>query len=108
MSADSLTINIADSRSDNKIYFSGVEGNLKVDRKNITLIADGSNNTGNVTDDLNQLANIAYTNTKIETDDGLRDNNLRCLGGINIVQESSDIFVGATATVAAVGLHFCL
>lgn len=101
LSADSLTINIADSRSDNKIYFSGVEERLEVDRKNITLIADGSNNTGNVTDDLNQLANIAYTNTKIDTDgDGLRDNNLQCLGGINIVQEASDIFDGATATVA--------
>lgn len=101
LSADSLTINIADSRSDNKIYFSGVKENLEVDRKNITLIADGSNNTGNVTDDLNQLANIAYTNTKIDTDgDGLRDNNLQCLGGINIVQEASDIYDGATATVA--------
>lgn len=101
LSADSLTINIADSRSDNKIYFSGVEERLEVDRKNITLIADGSNNTGNVTDDLNQLANIAYTNTKIDPDgDGLRDNNLQCLGGINIVQEASDIFDGATATVA--------
>lgn len=63
-SADSLTVNIADSRSDNKIYFSGVEGNLKTKLTNITLIADASNNTGNVTDDLNQLANIAYTNTK--------------------------------------------
>lgn len=101
LSANSLTINIADSRSDNKIYFSGVEERLEVDRKNITLIADGSNNTGNVTDDLNQLANIAYTNTKIDPDgDGLRDNNLQCLGGINIVQEASDIFDGATATVA--------
>ena len=101
LSANSLTINIADSRSDNKIYFSGVEERLEVDRKNITLIADGSNNTGNVTDDLNQLANIAYTNTKIDLDgDGLRDNNLQCLGGINIVQEASDIFDGATATVA--------
>lgn len=101
LSADSLTINIADSRSDNKIYFSGVEGNLKVDRKNITLIADGSNNTGNVTDDLNQLANIAYTNTKEDLNgDGLKDNKLQCLGGINIVQEASDIYDGATATVA--------
>lgn len=101
LSANSLTINIADSRSDNKIYFSGVEERLEVDRKNITLIADGSNNTGNVTDDLNQLANIAYTNTKIDhDDDGLRDNNLQCLDGINIVQEASDIFDGATATVA--------
>lgn len=100
LSADSLTINIADSRSDNKVYFSGVEGNLDVDRKNITLIADGSNNTGNVTDDLNQLANIAYTNTKEDLDgDGLKDNNLQCLGGINIVQEASDIYDGAMATV---------
>lgn len=100
-SADSLTVNIADSRSDNKIYFSGVEGNLKTKSTNITLIADASNNTGNVTDDLNQLANIAYTNTKEDLDgDGLKDNNLQCLGGINIVQEASDIYDGATATVA--------
>ena len=100
-SADSLTVNIADSRSDNKIYFSGVEGNLKTELTNITLIADASNNTGNVTDDLNQLANIAYTNTKEDLDgDGLKDNNLQCLGGINIVQEASDIYDGATATVA--------
>ena len=94
---DSLTVNVADSRSDTFIYFSGVDGHLQTKVENIHLIADASNNTGNPEADLQELADVAWTNTKEGEE---KVNTLKCLGGITVEQEASDIYDGATATVA--------
>lgn len=43
--AASMTFNIKDSDSGNKIYLTGVEGNLTTDLEQIKVVADGANNT---------------------------------------------------------------
>lgn len=96
-SAQSVTINIADSSSGNYVYFSGVEGKLKTDPYNIHVVADASNNTGSAVADLEKLANVVKTNVKVGEE---KQNELSCLPGVFVEQQASDIYDGATATVA--------
>ena len=102
--ADSLTVNVADSRSDSFVYLSGYEDEngkkLKTKVENIKLIATANNNTGNAEADLTALANIIKTNTKEGED---RVNTLRCLPGVLLEQKPTDIFDGSTAIIADSG-----
>ena len=99
--ADSLTVNVADSRSDSFVYLSGYEDEngkkLKTKVENIKLIAAANNNTGDAEADLTALANIIKTNTKEGED---RVNTLRCLPGVLLEQKPTDIFDGSTAIIA--------
>ena len=102
--ADSLTVNVADSRSDSFVYLSGYEDEngkkLKTKVENIKLIATANNNTGDAEADLTALANIIKTNTKEGED---RVNTLRCLPGVLLEQKPTDIFDGSTAIIADSG-----
>ena len=102
--ADSLTVNVADSRSDSFVYLSGYEDEngkkLKTKVENIKLIATANNNTGEAEADLTALANIIKTNTKEGAE---RENTLRCLPGVQLEQKPTDIFDGSTAIIADSG-----
>lgn len=96
-SAQSVTINIANSSSGNYVYFSGVDGKLKTKPGDIHVVANSSNNSGNAVADLEKLANVVKTNEKVGEE---KQNELSCLPGVIVEQKASDIYDGATAIVA--------
>ena len=95
--AKSVTINVQDSSSGNFVYFSGVEGKLLTDPSDIRVIAAPSNNTGDPEADLQKLADVVLTNTKEGEE---RQNTLRCLPGVIVEQEATDILDGAVGEVS--------
>jgi len=99
--AASMTFNIKDSESGNKIYLTGVEGNLTTDLEQIKVVADGANNTGNAEADLQKLNEIIVFNTKPgQTDDNNTvESVMTPATGVVLEQAADDIHDGATAVV---------
>ena len=99
--AASMTFNIKDSESGNKIYLTGVEGNLTTDLEQIKVVADGANNTGNAEADLQKLNEIIVFNTKPgQTDDNNKvESVMTPATGVVLEQAADDIHDGATAVV---------
>ncbi|MDO4936496.1 MAG: autotransporter outer membrane beta-barrel domain-containing protein [Sutterellaceae bacterium] len=98
ITADSLTFNIADVDSGNKVYLTGVEDNLQTKAENIKVVADGANGTGNAQEDLSKLLGIVALNTK-----DTNGNVEKELTGYSLEQKASGIFDGATATAGVDG-----
>lgn len=97
-SADSLTINIANSDGRNHVYLPNVEGDtntqLKTSPDKIHVVAASANNTGNAEEDLGKLVYIVQTNYKKDGED-----HLECLPGVQLVQEADDIHDAAYGEV---------
>lgn len=95
VAADSLTVHIADASSDNKVYISGKSDILK-QPSHVAVVADGSNNTGNATKDLQAISNVVKVTTQTE---GSTENTSKTANGVKVTQEASRIFDEASGVV---------
>lgn len=95
VAADSLTVHIADASSDNKVYISDKSGILQ-QPSHVAVVADGSNNTGNATKDLQAISNVVKVTT--QTADGM-ENTSKTASGVKVTQEASRIFDEASGVV---------
>lgn len=93
--ADSLTVHIADASSGNKVYISGKSDILK-QPSHVAVVADGNNNTGNATKDLQAISNVVQVTTQTE---GSTRNTSKTASGVKVTQEASRIFDEASGVV---------
>ncbi len=95
--ADEININIADSDSNNFVYFAKkTDGSgLQTNSENIHVIAADANNTGDAIADLEKLAEIVKTNYK----DANKQNHPECLPGVQLEQQASDLYDAAYGEV---------
>lgn len=102
--ANSLNVTVLDSHSDSKVLLS--EG--KTSTKNITVTGAPSSNTGNSVNDLEALSQTVQYVVKGPEDPNGKDpelTDIKNIEGVEIVQEASDIYDGASATVGKNGLE---
>lgn len=95
VAADSLTVHIADASSNNVVYISQNSGILK-QPSHVAVVADGNNNTGNATKDLQAISNVVKVTT--QTADGM-ENTSKTASGVKVTQEASRIFDEASGVV---------
>lgn len=95
VAADSLTVHIADASSDNKVYISGKSEILK-QPSHVAVVADGNNNTGNATKDLQAISKVVEVTTQTE---GSTANTSKPASGVKVTQEASRIFDEASGVV---------
>lgn len=95
VAADSLTVHIADASSGNKVYISGKSDILKQPR-HVAVVADGNNNTGNATKDLQAISKVVEVTTQTE---GSTTNTSKPASGVKVTQEASRIFDEASGVV---------
>lgn len=95
VAADSLTVHIADASSKNVVYISDKSGILKQPSR-VAVVADGNNNTGNATKDLQAISNVVKVTT--QTADGM-ENTSKTASGVKVTQEASRIFDEASGVV---------
>ena len=95
VAADSLTVHIADASSGNKVYISGKSDILK-QPSHVAVVADGNNNTGNATKDLQAISNVVQVTT--QTADSTW-NTSKTASGVKVTQEASRIFDEASGVV---------
>lgn len=95
VAADSLTVHIADASSNNVVYISG-KSNILKQPSHVAVVADGSNNTGNATKDLQAISNVVKV-TKQTADD--MENTSKTASGVKVTQEASRIFDEASGVV---------
>lgn len=101
VNADSLTIKVADTSSESKVYISDNSDIVKNNADKIVIIADGKNNTGNAAEDLKNAGNVLQF-----TDDNKGDAGVPVLSsgvGATVEQEAGTIFDGASGTIAEDG-----
>lgn len=96
VAADSLTVHIADASSDNKVYISG-KSNILKQPSHVAVVADGSNNTGNATKDLQAISNVVKVTT--QTEGNSTKNTSKTASGVKVTQEASRIFDEASGVV---------
>ena len=94
--ADSLTVHVADSSSDNTVYISDQSQILKQANR-IEVVADGNNNTGNAAQDLQAISGVVQVTT--ETEDTKKDNETKTANGVKVTQEASRIYDEASGVV---------
>ena len=95
VAADSLTVHIADASSDNKVYISD-QSRILQQPSYVAVVADGSNNTGNATKDLQAISNVVEVTTQTE---GSTANTSKPASGVKVTQEASRIFDEASGVV---------
>lgn len=95
LAADSITINVKDSSSDN--LFIVTKENRETKASDIRVVAAAANNTGNAAADLEKLVDVVQTNYKDEQ----KKNHLECLPDVQLEQAANDIFDGAVGVVGA-------
>lgn len=95
VAADSLTVHIADASSKNVVYISDKSGILKQPSR-VAVVADGNNNTGNATKDLQAISNVVQVTR--QTVDGM-ENTSETASGVKVTQEASRIFDEASGVV---------
>lgn len=95
VAADSLTVHIADASSGNKVYISGKSDILK-QPSHVAVVADGNNNTGNATKDLQAISKVVEVTTQTE---GSTKNTSETASGVKVTQEASRIFDEASGVV---------
>ena len=95
VAADSLTVHIADASSGNKVYISGKSDILK-QPSHVAVVADGNNNTGNATKDLQAISKVVEVTTQTE---GSTTNTSKPASGVKVTQEASRIFDEASGVV---------
>ncbi len=95
VAADSLTVHIADASSGNKVYISGKSDILK-QPSHVAVVADGNNNTGNATKDLQAISKVVEVTTQTE---GSTANTSKPASGVKVTQEASRIFDEASGVV---------
>lgn len=95
VAADSLTVHIADASSDNKVYISS-KSRILQQPSHVAVVADGSNNTGNATKDLQAISNVVKVTR--QTADGM-ENTSETASGVKVTQEASRIFDEASGVV---------
>ena len=103
LKADTLTVNVLDTDNLPSVYLSGVEGNTDVG--SLSVVATGSNNSGDAAADLQKLSGVVKTNTKT-ADDGSNESvsvTAETIKDITLTQEANDIYDGATASVDETG-----
>lgn len=99
VAADSLTVHIADASSGNKVYISGKSDILK-QPSHVAVVADGNNNTGNATKDLQAISKVVEVTTQTE---GSMANTSKPASGVKVTQEASRIFDEASGVVETKG-----
>ena len=95
VAADSLTVHIADASSGNKVYISGKSDILK-QPSHVAVVADGNNNTGNATKDLQAISKVVEVTTQTEDSTA---NTSKPASGVKVTQEASRIFDEASGVV---------
>ena len=95
VAADSLTVHIADASSGNKVYISGKSDILK-QPSHVAVVADGNNNTGNATKDLQAISKVVEVTTQTESSTA---NTSKPASGVKVTQEASRIFDEASGVV---------
>ena len=95
VAADSLTVHIADASSNNVVYISG-KSDILLQPSHVAVVADGSNNTGNATKDLQAISNVVKVTTQTE---GSTENTSKTANGVKVTQEASRIFDEASGVV---------
>ena len=95
VAADSLTVHIADASSNNVVYISDKSGILQ-QPSHVAVVADGNNNTGNATKDLQAISNVVKVTT--QTADST-ENTSKTANGVKVTQEASRIFDEASGVV---------
>lgn len=96
VAADSLTVHIADASSNNVVYISDKSRILK-QQSHVAVVADGSNNTGNATKDLQAISNVVRVTT--QTADSTAENTSQTASGVKVTQKASRIFDEASGVV---------
>lgn len=95
VAADSLTVHIADASSNNVVYISD-KSRILQQPSHVAVVADGSNNTGNATKDLQAISNVVRVTT--QTADST-ENTSKTANGVKVTQEASRIFDEASGVV---------
>lgn len=95
LAADSITINVEDSSSNNLFIVSKIKRETKA--SDIRVVAAATNNTGDAAADLEKLVDVVQTNYKDEQ----KKNHLECLPDVQLEQAANDIFDGAVGVVGA-------
>lgn len=95
VAADSLTVHIEDASSNNVVYISDKSGILQ-QPSHVAVVADGNNNTGNATKDLQAISNVVKVTT--QTADSTA-NTSKTANGVKVTQEASRIFDEASGVV---------
>lgn len=103
LTANNITVNVLDTENLPSVYLSGIPGNTNVG--SLSVVATGSNNSGNAAADLEKLSAVVKTNTKTGANG---TNNVVSLTSetikdITLTQEANDIYDGATASVDETG-----
>ena len=97
VAANSLTVNVADSRSDAMVYVSAVSDIAKTPEK-INVIAAGVNNTGDAEKDLQAVSEVIAFTKDTKNPVGEKPEILTAVGA-NVVQAASDIYDSASAVI---------
>ena len=95
VAADSLTVHIADASSNNVVYISD-KSRILQQPSHVAVVADGSNNTGNATKDLQAISNVVKVTTQTE---GSTENTSKTASGVKVTQAASRIFDEASGVV---------
>ena len=96
VAADSLTVHIADASSDNKVYISD-QSRILQQPSRVAVVADGNNNTGNATKDLQAISKVVEVTT--QTEGNSTKNTSKTASGVKVTQEASCIFDEASGVV---------
>lgn len=96
VAADSLTVHIADASSNNVVYISD-KSRILQQPSHVAVVADGSNNTGNATKDLQAISNVVRVTT--QTADSMEENTSKTANGVKVTQAASRIFDEASGVV---------
>lgn len=95
VAADSLTVHIADASSNNVVYISD-QSRILQQPSHVAVVADGSNNTGNATKDLQAISNVVKVTTQPE---GSTEKTSKRANGVKVTQKASRIFDEASGVV---------
>lgn len=106
LTADTLTVNVLNTTELPTVYLSGVPGNTTVG--SLSVVAAGSNNSGNAAEDLQKLTEVVKTNVKGEDISSNKPNQSskltsETIQNITLTQAANDIYDGATTTVDDTG-----
>ena len=101
VNADSLTVHVADTSSDSKVYISNNSDIVKNNSEKIVIIADGANNTGNAAEDLKSAGNVLQFTDDSNGSDAIPTTSAGV--GATVEQEASTIFDGASGSIAEKG-----
>lgn len=96
VAADTLTVHVADSSSNNNVYISDQSEILKQANR-IEVVADGNNNTGNAAKDLQAISRVVQVTT--ETENAEEENKTKTANGVKVTQEASRIYDSASGVV---------